>query len=79
MRTTIEMNPEHRARLLEIAARRGEKGFSGVVAEAIETYLARLDTLDELQARARELRGRLTAEEAEEMRTEIEELRESWR
>ena len=40
MRTTIEMKPEHRARILELAANRGEKGFSIVVAEALELYLA---------------------------------------
>ena len=79
MRTTIEMDPEHRARLLEIAARRGEKGFSGVVAEAIETYLAHHESLTELQHKARELLGSLKSEEAEAMRAEIEELRESWR
>jgi hypothetical protein len=28
VRTTIELQPEHRARLLELAARKGEKGFS---------------------------------------------------
>ena len=28
MRTTIEMKPEHRAKLLELAAHRGAKGFS---------------------------------------------------
>jgi hypothetical protein len=39
MRTTIEMKPEHRARVLELAATRGEKGFSAVVEEALEMYL----------------------------------------
>jgi hypothetical protein len=39
MRTTIEMKPEHRARILELAEQRGEKGFSTVVAEALELYL----------------------------------------
>ena len=35
MRTTIELSSEHRARLLEIAARRHEKGFSSIIAEAV--------------------------------------------
>jgi len=39
VRTTIEIKPGHRARLLEVAARRGEKGFSSVIAEALESYL----------------------------------------
>jgi hypothetical protein len=33
MRTTIEITPVHRARLLELAARRGVKGFSHLVNE----------------------------------------------
>jgi predicted transcriptional regulator len=36
MRTTIELKPEHRARLLELAARRGQKGLSAVIQEAID-------------------------------------------
>jgi hypothetical protein len=39
MRTTIEMKPEHRAKLLELAAHRGAKGFSQLVSEALEAYL----------------------------------------
>jgi hypothetical protein len=39
MRTTIEIKPEHRARILELAATRGDKGFSTVVAEALELCL----------------------------------------
>jgi predicted DNA-binding protein len=39
MRTTIEIPDDQRARLLELAARRGEKGFSALVREALELYL----------------------------------------
>ena len=39
MRTTIEIKPEHRAKLLELAARRGQKGFSQLIAEALEAFL----------------------------------------
>ncbi len=39
MRTTIEMKPEHRAKLLELAAHRGAKGFSQFVSEALDAYL----------------------------------------
>ena len=39
MRTTVEMKPEHRSALLALAARRGEKGFSNLLAEAIDEFL----------------------------------------
>lgn len=41
MRTTIELSDEHRSRLVELAARRGEKGFSPIVEEALDLYFAR--------------------------------------
>jgi hypothetical protein len=39
MRTTVEIKPEHRSALLALAARRGGKGFSAVLEEAIEGFL----------------------------------------
>ncbi len=39
MRTTIEISDTHRAKLLELAAERGEKGFSRLVREALEQFL----------------------------------------
>lgn len=79
MRTTIEMKDEHRARLLEIAARRREKGFSGLVAEAIELYLAHQASDDAERAAALGVRGALSEEEAAALRAEARALREAWR
>src|SRR5690606_23745439 len=39
MRTTVEITDEQRVELLRLAAQRGEKGFSGLVREAIARYL----------------------------------------
>jgi hypothetical protein len=50
MRTTIEMKPEHRARIVELANARGDRGFSAVVGEALEMYLqAHIGRRDEIQ------------------------------
>ena len=62
MRTTIELKEEHRALLHAIAARRGLRGYSKVIEEAIEFYL----------------RHHSEAEEAEGVRSAIRELRERW-
>jgi predicted transcriptional regulator len=40
VRTTIELRDELRAKLLEMAGRRGEKGFSHLVEEAVDRYIA---------------------------------------
>jgi hypothetical protein len=79
VRTTIELKDEHRARLLELAARRGQKGFSDVLAEAVETYLESLSRDDEKRQAALQLRGSLTEREADELRRATRSLRESWR
>jgi hypothetical protein len=79
MRTTVEMKPEHRSALLALAARRGEKGFSSVLAEAIEEFLdgerARVQRREELTS----LVGSLSAADAKNLRSISTLLRESWR
>ena len=79
MRTTIEMKTEHRAKLLEIAANRGEKGFSSVVSEAIDVYLGLEAERNEQRRRALELKGALSPKEARSLRKEVESIRDSWR
>ena len=79
MRTTVEINDEQRARLLQLAARRGEKGFSRIVAEAIERYLAELDSSDAIQRKALRLCGSLSHREADRLRTDTAKIRQFWR
>jgi predicted transcriptional regulator len=79
MRTTIEIRDEHRARLLEIAARRGEKGFSTVVTEAIQLFLEAQIDLDKARRRALDARGSLGEREASELREETLRIRANWR
>lgn len=79
MRTTVEITPEQRARLLELAARRGEKGFSRLVQEALDVYLRTQVEADEQRRRASMLAGALGDEEAEALGTATSATRESWR
>ncbi len=79
MRTTIEMRDEHRARLLTLAARRGTKGFSDLVAEAIEAYLEAEAGREEGIRDALALRGSLPGAAADRLRGEVERLRREWR
>lgn len=61
----MEIRDEQRMALAALAAKRGIRGFSALVQEAIDRYLAEQegDDLDAVLA----LRGSLTAEEAGEM------------
>jgi predicted DNA-binding protein len=79
MRTTIEMKPEYRSALLALASRRGQKGFSAVVGEAIESYLRGEADREKRRRAFRMLAGSLSAREAEKLRRSVWELRESWR
>lgn len=79
MRTTVEITDEHRARLVELAARRKEKGFSGIVAEAIEQYLRALDRAEADRRKAMKLRGSLSPRQAERLEEATARVRSSWR
>jgi predicted transcriptional regulator len=79
VRTTVEIKPEYRARLLELAATRGEKGFSGVLNEALELYLQSQSSRTDAVRKALALKGTFTSAEAETLRAETRKLRAHWR
>ena len=68
MRTTVDVKPEHRSALLALAARRGQKGFSAVLEEAIESYLQGEAEREKRMQTVLSLAGALSGEEAEELR-----------
>lgn len=76
---TIEMKPEHRARMLELAASRGEKGFSAVVAEALELYLETQKGRANAIRSALALKGSMSETEAAGLLTETRRIRANWR
>ncbi|HYO13763.1 MAG TPA: hypothetical protein VE685_11265 [Thermoanaerobaculia bacterium] len=78
MKTVVDLKDEHRAKLLKLAAHRGEEDISGILADALEAYLAQFQQPDEERVKAAlKLEGALSDEEAEEMRRAVEELRAS--
>ena len=79
VRTTIELKPEHRSALLALAAQRGQKGFSAVLEEALEFYLAGEAERERRRGALRALAGTLSAEDTEDLRHAARASRESWR
>ena len=79
MRTTVELKPEHRSALIALAARRGEKGFSRVLEEAIDMYLKGEADRHSRREAIFSLAGSISQEDAEELRRTTRQLRESWR
>jgi len=79
MRTTIELPDAQRARLLDLAARRGEKGFSRLIQEAVERMLEE-DASRKGRARAAvALEGSLGARAADELTEAVARIRSTWR
>jgi metal-responsive CopG/Arc/MetJ family transcriptional regulator len=79
MRTTVEIPDSQRARLLDLAARRGEKGFSRLVQEAVERMLAEDDSRKSRTATALALKGSLGAKAADDLSASIARIRSTWR
>lgn len=79
MRTTVELKPEHRSALLALASRRGEKGFSSVLGEAIENFLQGEAEREKRRKTLLSLSGCLSEKDGDELRRTARELRESWR
>lgn len=77
MRTTVEITDEQHRALSAIARRRGVRGFSTLVQEALDGYLSSLNT-DEVDLLLG-LEGMLTESDAEEMHSRIDDVRTTWR
>lgn len=79
MRTTVEIRDDLRARLLEMAARRGVKGFSSIVEEALKHFIEDEEERTAARGRALMLRGALSDDEATELEATTRALRANWR
>jgi metal-responsive CopG/Arc/MetJ family transcriptional regulator len=79
MRTTIELPDEQRAKLLELAARRGEKGFSKFVQEAVAEYLADAAHDEERIESVLAVLGTLGDEGADALEESVRICRSRWR
>jgi metal-responsive CopG/Arc/MetJ family transcriptional regulator len=77
MRTTVEITDEQHRALSAIAQRRGVRGFSALVQEALDLYLASLNTGEVNLLLG--LEGMLTESDAQEMRSRINDVRTTWR
>ena len=77
MRTTVEITARQHQALSALAQRRGVRGFSTLVQEALDAYLASVDP-DEVESLLG-LEGILTEGDAERVRAEIDSTRATWR
>lgn len=78
MRTIVGISGRQRSILLSLAARRGLKGYSTLIQEAPDRYIA--DEIGELEVKERVLamKGNRQQEETEQTRSRLLELRQRW-
>lgn len=79
MRTTIEITEVQRGELLRIAGRRGEKGFSSVVREAVDLFLKAHASREDAVRAALGVRGALAGPEGDALEEEVSTIRRKWR
>lgn len=79
MRTTVELTEDQRAELLKLAAKRGMKGFSQLVQEAIDSFLDAQATRQSQISEALSLKGSLKGKGSDEFEERTKAIRENWR
>ena len=79
MRATIELPDRLRAAVLAVAARKGYRGYSKVIEEALEFYLAEREAKESGLDGLLGLRGGWSKDEAREFRGRIKHARANWR
>jgi hypothetical protein len=78
MRTTVEISDRQRGILLSLAAQRGLRGYSEIVQEALDQYIAGQTKELEIKEKVLAMEGSWRQEETEETRSRLLELRERW-
>ena len=78
MRTTVVLPDELIAALHALAVRRGQRGYSKVMEEAVSTYLRDQKKRQRDLKAILEMEGSWSAEEADEVRKNLQEARKNW-
>jgi metal-responsive CopG/Arc/MetJ family transcriptional regulator len=78
MRTTIELSDDLIAALHALAVKKGHRGYSRIMEEAVKHYLLDLEKKEGAWSVLGKMRGSWGAEEAAETRKKLEEIRKNW-
>lgn len=78
MRTTIEISDYQRSFLAALAAQRGLRGYSEIVREALDLYIAKNTEGSDLKERVLSMRGSWSGGDADRTRSRLAELRKEW-
>ncbi len=79
MRTTVELSDDLIAALHALAVKKGHRGYSRIMEEAVKHYLCDHEKKERSLSVLMRMRGSWNAEEAAETRKKLEEIRKNWR
>jgi metal-responsive CopG/Arc/MetJ family transcriptional regulator len=79
MRTTIELSNEHRSSLHSLAARRGLRGYSQLIQEAVDLYIQESAGKESNAKHLLKMRGTWNKEEARKFQKRLREIRRYWK
>ena len=79
MRTTVELPEDMIAALHALAVRKGQRGYSKVMEEAVAYFIEDQEKKDRDRASVLKMKGTWAKSEADETRERIEELRKNWK
>ena len=79
MRTTVELSDDLIAALHALAVKKGYRGYSRIMEEAVKHYLRDHEKKEGAWSVLKKMRGSWSAEEAAETKKKLEEIRKNWR
>lgn len=78
MRATVEIPDHLRAAVMAVAARKGYRGYSRVIVEALEFYLEEKEARESGLQDLLEMRGTWSRQEAADTKRRIDKARSNW-
>jgi metal-responsive CopG/Arc/MetJ family transcriptional regulator len=79
MRTTVELSDDLIAALHALAVKKGYRGYSRVMEEAVKNYLRENEKKELSSSVLLKMRGSWSAKEAADTKKRLEEIRKNWR
>ena len=79
MRTTVELSNDHRSSLHSLAARRGLRGYSKLIQEAVDLYIQEMTAKEGGAKDVLQMRGSWNKEEARKFQKKLKGIRKNWK
>jgi hypothetical protein len=78
MRTTIELQDRHRSLLYSLAIKKGVRGYSSIIEEALDTYVDHLSKKNGLKKDVLQMMGSWQEEDISQAKEKIKKMRKNW-